>query len=215
MKTKFGMLLMTGIFAGHLGAGIVPADVSDLPALKATAANKNHLLLVNVGEAADNATWGAAVTYVAQLFQINVWTNSAASVSIPDLIADPDYCKKHFGEKAKVCVFLVDDANSRDYLAAPLCWSVVNVNWIKRDKPDAAKLRDRFARMIIKGMAFASAGGASIETRCSMHYDSFNPAGLDKTGVTLSPMTYFPMLEALKRVGGPAIVNQDEATGVE
>lgn len=212
MKTnKFSLAVAVAIVASAaFSATHVPEKADSLSPIKADFAKKNHVLLVNVGDAVDAKNWGPAVTFAAQLFQINIWTNSIKSVSVPELVADQKYCQNLFGEKAKVCVFIVSNKDARPFLSAPWSWSIVNVRNLQSDNPDAQTLRDRYAKMILKGLALASCGGASIENSCSMYYNSFTLPGLDKAGITLAPMTYFPMLEILQRVGGPEIVRQDD-----
>ena len=76
-----------------------------------------------------------------------------------------------------------------------------NVNQLKGDSPDSQTLRDRFAKTVLKGIAYAAGSGATLESGCSLFYGSSTLEGLDKTGIMITPMAYFPMLESLRAIG--------------
>lgn len=180
----------------------VPERLDKIRLIHPAAAQKNHILVTNVGEAIPEDAWSLVTTYAASRLQLNVWTNSIASVNIADYAVDAAKGMKDFGEKAKVCLFIIDNPKIANIIGAPGCWCAINVCNLKRDNPDVQTLRDRYAKTILKGLAYACGSGASIEPSCSLYYGSATINGMDKTGIMIAPPTYFPMLEILKIVGG-------------
>ena len=185
----------------------VPPDCAGRRLISPNAAGRNHLLVLNVAGAVPTDMWSAAVTYAAGQLQVNVWTNSIASVSVSDLVFDSKKAFSAFGPHAKVCVCLVDIPSAAPFLSQPGSWAVINVHHFKEGRIDRQTMLDRYARLILMGMAFAAGSGASVEPRCSMYCGGFTPEGIDKTGIALSPMTYFPMLERLRMIGGEEMVS--------
>lgn len=184
----------------------VPEEAKGRYTIKASAEKKGHVLFVNVGKAVRAKDWSLATSYVGGLFQVNLWTNQVDKIDIGELTKG----KSPFGGKSKVCVYLVNDPNALPYLAAPGKWSVVNVAPFLKDVTDTQTYRDRAAKMLLKGLAYAAGCGASMEGRCSLAVSGFDAEGIDKTNITISPMTYFPMLEMLRKVGGDEILDAGE-----
>ena len=180
----------------------VPERLDKVRLIHPAAARKNHILLVNVGKAVPDEHWALSATYAVSRLQLNVWTNAADSVDVAAYATDSSRGMKAFGEKAKVCLFVVDDPKLANIVGAPGCWCAINVCNLRRDNPDRQTLRDRYAKTILKGLAYACGSGASIEPNCSLFYGSVTLAGMDGTGIMIAPPTYFPMLEVLKVVGG-------------
>jgi hypothetical protein len=77
---------------------------------------------------------------------------------------------------------------------------------LKADNPDKQTLLDRYAKAILKGFVYACGSGAALDGRSSSNYNTFDLKGIDKTGITVSPDSYFPMLEVLRIVGGEDIL---------
>ena len=165
--------------------------------IRADAGTRNHLLVVNVNKAIPDDVWPVVVNYAASRVPINVWTNSIDKLECGKF---PVYAK------AVVTVFVVDDAKGPAELSAAGKWSRVSVAALKAGSPDAQTLRDRFAKMVLRGMARACGSGTTIEPACSLFYGANTLEGLDKVNITISPMAYFPMVEVLRAGGG------DEAT---
>lgn len=180
----------------------VPERLDQVRLIHPAAANKNHILVVNVGDAIPAQTWETVVTYAVSRLQINVWTNSIARFDAKDYLAQPTKLQKDFGEKTKIGVFVIDEPNQPRFYGAPGIWYVANVHGLREGTTDAQTVRDRYAKLILKGLAYASGGGASLDSNCSLFYGSFTRDGLDKTGIMICPTTYFPMLEILRTVGG-------------
>ena len=86
-------------------------------------------------------------------------------------------------------------------------WCRVNVRFLKADKPDRQTLLDRYAKVILKGFVYACGGGAALDGRSSSCYSTNTLKGLDNAGITVSPDSYFPMLEVLRLVGGDEILS--------
>lgn len=179
----------------------VPERLDQVRLIQPAAATKNHILICNVANAIPNDSWALVSTYASSRLQLNVWTNVTNKIDVPSLVLDPSKCQKDFGEKSKVCVFLLDDPKLPPFVSVPGHFCVANVNPIKRNQPDLQTLRDRFAKTILKGMAYAAGSGATLESGCSLYYGSSSLDGMDKTGIMITPMAYFPMLETLRAIG--------------
>ena len=184
----------------------VPERLDKVRLIHPAAEKSNHILIVNVGKAIPEDTWGLVTTYAMSRLQLNAWTNSAESVDIAALALDPTKIKA-FGEKSKVCLFIVNDNKLARFTGAPGVWCAANISHLTSDNPDTQTLRDRYAKTILKGLAYACGSGASLESGCSMFYGSITNKGMDNTGIMITPMAYFPMLEALRAVGGPEMLS--------
>lgn len=205
-------LTVIGMLAMATMAAPVPDHVkTDVRKIPAAAKDANHVLVVNVGGAVVADVFDEAATYALSKIAINVWTNSVASFDATRLVQEPDLIQKAFGEKAKVGVFLVKAGTSARFLTVQGAWCRVNVDGLDAGSPDAQTLKDRVAKMILKGLAYSAGSGSSLDARCSMFFGgSGTLEGLDNVGIRLSPGVYFPMLETLKRVGGLEIVTRQE-----
>lgn len=183
----------------------VPSVLDDsVRTFNSAAADRPHILLVNVGEAVPEADWRLSATYAASRLQLNIWTNSLDKLSQDLLLKDSSLTEKLFlNPNSKVGVYLVKDEFSVPVLAAPGHWAVINVAAASEGNPDTQTYRDRIAKLILKGIAASSGGGATIEPKCSMFYGSNTVRGLDSVNIMITPMCYFPMLEILRAVGGP------------
>ena len=184
----------------------VPATLDGVRLIHPKSATRNHIVIVNVGHAVPDAMWAPAVTYAVSRVQLNVWTNTLGKSLLPAPLMDPSVVQRTFGDKAKVAVFVESNDHGPDFAQVPGSWSMVNVRKLTRDSPDAQTLKDRYAKMVLKGLVHASGGGATLDDKCSCFYESFTLKGMDKTGIQVSPMTYFPMLETLRGVGGTEIL---------
>ncbi len=171
------------------------------------AAAKPHVLFVNVGGALPDADFADVAEYAASRVQINIWTNSIPASMVRELIDDPSALAARFGTNCCTAVFIEKNAKGYSFLNAQGSWSMVNLRGIDRGNPSAEVLRDRRAKMFLKGLAYACGSGSSLEPKCSLYYGSFTLEGMDKTGVQISPMSYFPMLETLRAIGGPEILS--------
>ena len=219
---KHSILIMLGLTALTVAAAQeadhVPADFSKMKGVRVIttrARDKSHVAFVNVGNAIPEKDWALVSAYAAGRLQINIWTNTIASADLDTLVKKPDAVQMLCGPKAKVAVFVVNDETGPAFLAAQGKWSRVNVRSLKKDNPDPQTLRDRYAKILLKGLAQAGGAGVSLQRNCSLFYDSFTLKGMDKTGITICPMSYFPMLETLQAVGGPEILDAEEPPAFE
>lgn len=195
------------------GADHVPGDFSSMKGVReitTRSRDKNHVVFVNVGNAIPEKEWALSAAYAAGRLQINIWTNSIASLDMNVLLNNPDAVQQICGAKSRVAVFVVNDEAGPAFLAAQGKWSRVNVRSLRKDNPDAQTLRDRYAKLLLKGLAQAGGAGVSLQRDCALFYDSFTLKGMDKTGITICPMSYFPMVETLQIVGGPDILDAEE-----
>lgn len=207
---KRSVLCLTVVALSALGVGAapvrsihhVPDRLDKVRLIAPAAANANHILLVNVGGAIPPETWPLVTTFATSRLSLNVWTNSVEKFDTAALFVNPFAFRPAFGEKAKVAVFFEKSPVGAPVTCSPGYWSRVNLAGIDSDKPDAQTLRDRYAKMILKGMAYAVGGGASLDQTCSLHYTSLSLKGLDGCGISIAPTTYFPMLEILRQIGG-------------
>ncbi len=191
-----------GAFAAPQKKQHVPARLDQVRLIQPAAATKNHILIVDVGNAIPEQMWGDVATYAVSRLQLNVWTNSVSAFDAKEYVADPAKVQKVFGAKAKVGLFFVNQPGQPRFLGAPGFWYMVNTYGIETGAPDGQTVRDRYAKLILKGLAYACGGGASLDPRCSLFYGSFTPEGMDSTGIMISPQTYFPMVEVLRGIGG-------------
>lgn len=190
----------------------VPETLEGVRPVSEAARNANHIVLVNVNHAVPDDVWPLVATYAASRVELNIWTNSLPQSIVRELVEDPRApLKRAFGEKACVGVFVERNERGASFLQAPGAWSMVNVRGLDKDSPDRRTLVDRYAKMILKGLAFASGGGASLDGACSLYYGSFTLEGMDRTGVQIGPTSYFPMIEILRGVGGNGIVMPAQA----
>ena len=185
----------------------VPERLDSIRLINPAAAKKNHIAVVNVADALTAEDWALAVTYAASRLQLNVWTNSVGQTPLPALYDDGEILEKTLGRKAKVAVFIEDSETPFPYLCAPGRWCRVNVRPLRADNPSKQTLRDRYAKAILKGFVYACGSGAALDGRSASNYNTFDLAGIDKTGITVSPDSYFPMLEVLRIVGGDDILS--------
>ena len=191
--------------------GRVPETLDGVRPIAEAARAANHIALVNVDHAIPDDIWPLVATYAASRVQLNIWTNSLEKSIVGALVVDPRATlRRALGDKACVGVFVERNANGASFMQSPGAWSMVNVRGLDRDSPDRRTLADRYAKMILKGLAFAAGGGASLDSACSLYYNSFTLEGMDRTGVQISPMSYFPMIEILRAVGGNEIVTPVE-----
>jgi len=172
-----------------------------------SAKEKNHVLVVNVGNALPADVFATTVTYAMSRINVNVWTNSMERSVVRELIERPERQREMLGDKAIVAVFVERNDRGVSFLNAPGHWAMLNMRGLDRDGPSAQTYRDRCAKMVLKGVAHACGVGASVDELCSLNYDSFTLKGMDKTDIRVSPMSYFPMLSTLQALGGPEIVS--------
>lgn len=180
----------------------VPERLDQIRLIHPAAAGKNHILILNVGDAIPTGTWETVVTYAVSRLQLNIWTNSVASFSATEYFTQPRMLQKEFGEKAKVGLFVVNEPDRARFYGVTGSWFVANVHGLQDGAPNTQTIRDRYAKLILKGLAYACGGGASLDSGCSLFYGSLTPQGMDDTGIMISPTTYFPMLEILRAIGG-------------
>lgn len=167
----------------------------------------NHIEIVNVGGAVPEALWPETVAYAASRLQVTVWTNSIARSVLPELVSGRATVKGVLGEKAVTAVFVEDAPGQPPFLSSLCSWSVVNVSGARRDGPGEQTLKDRYAKLILKGIGAACGSGLSLDRRSSLYMGSYSLAGMDRTAISISPDTYFPMLEVLRGIGGNEIVS--------
>lgn len=185
----------------------VPPTLEGVKLIDPAAAKVGHVLLVNVGNAVPAADWPRISTFASTRMQINIWTNSVAKTPLPEIMKDPSSFNRIFGKNAKVGVFLVDNDEPFPVIAAPGAWARVNVNFLKKDNPDAVTYADRVAKMILKGIVAAAGAGSSMDSRSANNTDTFDLEGIDKRDIIITPDVYFPMLETLRIVGGDDLIS--------
>ena len=191
-----------------LAAAMASAADSVYP-IATGATNRNHVVVVNVGGALSDEAFAKAVERAASVVAVNIWTSSIPASAVSRLVDGATDVESLFGGKAKVAVFVERNEKGPSFLNYPAHWSMVNMRGLDRDKPNAETLAMRQAKMVLKGLAYAGGGGATLEKVCAMNCQSLTLAGMDKTLLVLSPMSYFPMLETLRAVGGPEILTPE------
>src|SRR5574344_1194763 len=96
----------------------VPARLDKVRLIQPAAEKKNHLLIVNVDHAIPEDVWPIVVTYAVSRLQLNVWTNSVKDFASAEYLRDPSALQKRFGDKAKVCLFLVNQSDGAPFIVA-------------------------------------------------------------------------------------------------
>ena len=204
------IVAMALVMVAAVGAPVSDHVRTDVRRIPDGASRANHVVVVNVSGAVAPETFAEAATYALSKLGVNAWTNSASAFRAERLAGDPGLLGRTFGEKAKVGVFLERVGDAPRFLAVPGAWCRVNMDGINKDNPDAQTYKDRVAKMVLKGLAYAAGSGATLDALCSMYYGGGTLDGLDKVGIRLSPGAYFPLLEGLKRAGGDEIVTRQE-----
>ena len=204
MKTALAVAAAAAAVCASAVQNHVPEKFdSTFSTIKAGAASRNHVLVVNVGGAVSPEDWPLVVNYAASRIPISIWTNSLPASPVQDLLAGRTSLKDATGDgRAVVAVFVERMPSGASVLSVPCSFSRVDVAWLESGSPSRGLLRDRQAKMILKGIAGACGAGATIEPMCSLFYASRTLAGMDRTNITISPMAYFPMVEVLRALGG-------------
>ena len=185
----------------------VPETVASLRPISPAAKSANHIVLVNVGGAISEADWPLGVNFAASRIQVNIWTNSTEKTLFPALVSDRTEFVKKFGEKAKLAVFLESSDCPDAYQTAQGARCRVNVKNLLADKPDRQTLLDRYAKVILKGIAYAGGCGAGYDNMSVTGYKTITLEGLDAAGICITPEAYFPMLESMRIIGGDAMLS--------
>lgn len=167
------------------------------------AAERPHIVLVNVANAIPEDVWSLAATYAVSRLQINVWTNSLDKSVLDKLVTNPDYTPLALNNKnSLIGVYFERREGGCPIVSSPANWAVVNVEPYLRDAKCPQQIRDRYAKLVMKGLALACGSGNTLEPFCSMFYGAQDPEGMDKSNIALAPICYFPMLETLRAKGG-------------
>lgn len=185
----------------------VPESLSALRPISAAAQNVNHIVLVNVGNAIPSQDWPLAANFAVSRIQVNIWTNSLDATLFPGLLSDRSELTAKFGSKAKLVVFVEDFDGTDAYQTAQGAWCRVNLKPLMKDNPDRQTRLDRYAKAILKGIAYAGGCGAGYDNMSVTGYKTITLEGLDAAGICITPETYFPMLESMRIIGGDAMLS--------
>jgi len=167
------------------------------------AATLPHIVLVNVDDAIPADIWSLATTYAVSRLQINVWTNSLKTSVLPKLIENPAFTPIAMcNPNSRIGVYFERREGGCDIIDSPANWAVINVAPYLKGVTDPQVIRDRYAKLVLKGIAKACGGGNTLESFCAMFYGAQTPEGMDRTNIAIAPMCYFPMLETLRAIGG-------------
>ena len=185
----------------------VPADCRAMRLIDSAAASFNHIMIANVGNAVPSGDWSRIATYAASKLQLNVWTNAVDKPLFPALLNDSSLLAKTFGVKAKFVVFIEDGSDAVPFLVVPGSWCRVNVRHLRAGDPGGQVLCDRICKAILKGAAHACGAGLALDGRSSNCIGTVSLEGLDKAAFSITPDSYFPMLEAVGAIGGDEILS--------
>lgn len=182
----------------------VPDTPAGLNAFSTNAQKLNHIELVNVGGAVSDADWDVITRYVARAMPLNYWTNSIPQSMTADLFSGKiDRHETVLGEKAKVVVFVENDASKRPaFLSSPGRWASVNIERIVKSAPNRQTARDRVAKFLMRGIAFAVGGGLSTEDGTTLSSRVVSVAQLDETPIVCPPMSFFPLIGSVEALLG-------------
>lgn len=188
----------------------VPESVDDTMKILPGAADRAHVTLVNVSGAVPDSVWGPAVSYATSRIQLNVWTNSVEVSVVDKLVSGAVKSADITGNKnARIGVYFERRNDADEFIVSPGRWCVANVSVLDKGNPDAQTKRDRMAKFVLRALAYAGGAGQSVDSGCSMYVGASNVEGLDDAGIALTPMTYFPLVEALRMIAGEDIVTRE------
>jgi hypothetical protein len=176
--------------------------------LPAGATNCAHILFVNVDGALPDAAFREAAAYVSMKTTFNVAVRNERKPFTDAAVADLATLRARFGGKAVIVVAFVKQEKNPVFMNIPGWFSQVNLRDVNKDSPGELFLKKRVRQMFLKGLAHACGVGATIDSMCVMHYNSFTLEGMDQVSATYGPNSYFPMLELLKKIGGNDIFIQ-------
>lgn len=177
----------------------VPETAKGLQPISDLAKKYRHIELVNVNNAVPAADWDVITRYVAEAMPMNFYTNTLDKSITMDLITGKiQQHEKVLGEKAKVAVFIEKDGSGRpSFLASAGRWSSVDITKAVSSAPDAQTVKDRIAKYLMRGIAYAIGGGASMEGNSTLSGRVVSLEQLDQTPIVCPPMSLFPLVEAV------------------
>lgn len=182
---------------------VVPAKV-----LTRQAAERPHVLFLNVAKAVNDELFREAVAAVSLVVQVNLEATSIPGPLEREALWERGYTAKRYGDKAKLIVYVKNDPKEVSFINAPGNWAVVNLSGLDRDKPDTERYRRRLRQMMLKGLAHACGVGATGDSHCVMYNNSFTLEGMDKTSVSYSPFAGAPVQDTLLAIGGISMFGQ-------
>lgn len=194
-----------GLTSGNLRADETPPQIhvpatfdGSFKTIAPDAMTRKHILIVNVNDAIKPDNWPLVVNFAASRIAANVATNS---LKIVKHINDP---------KAVVKVLVRNDPSLPSISVIPGSMSTINLSWLEADKPDAQLLRDRQAKVLLKGIAAACGAGVTTDPKCALYFNSRTLSGLDQTDIAISPAANSTMIEVLQMFAGSDILTTAE-----
>ena len=177
------------------------AKVDAAAVLTKQAAEKPHVLFVNVDQALDEANFREAVAAVSLLQPVNLAVMDAKGLNGLNPL-DRDARRKQVSPAAKLVIYVVNNPKLVAYLSVPRQWAVINLHGLDNGLPkeDPERYRRRMRQMMLKGLALACGAGANFDQRCVMYQGSFTAEGIDQTSLSYSPFVMGPMQEALSLI---------------
>ena len=182
----------------------IPATTDGIRDFVSAAKKLRHVELVNVAGAVPDADWAVITRYVAETMPMAYWTNTIPKSVTMDLVtgALPRH-ESVLGEKAAIAVFVEKDGSGRpSFLASAGRWASVDLTRALASAPDEQTRKDRTAKYLMKAIAYAIGGGASMEANSTLSGRVVSLAQLDETAIVCPPMSLFPLVEAVNALTG-------------
>lgn len=154
-------------------------------------------VFVNVCDAMPTAMLGEIASRVSSSLDVRIDTNATGKATLPKLIDDAAADSKPAGKKPAAAVFFRNSPGAPTVVASPRRWAIVNITPLYADNPAPPLLGERMAKVALRGLAYASGSGATMDAHCLMSPTCDTLKGLDAAPFAISPMAYIPMLEFL------------------
>ena len=154
-------------------------------------------VFVNVGGAMPPQKLWEVASRVSASLGVRIDTNAVERTALAGLMDGTGAPLKRTGKDRAVYVFFRNSPGAPSVVASPRRWAVVNTAPLGADKPAPPLLGERMAKVALRGLAYASGGGATMEKNCLMSPACDTLEGLDAAPFAISPMAYIPMLEFL------------------
>lgn len=181
--------------------------------LSKQASELSHVLFVNVDQALDARKFREAVSAITFDTQVNVAVAEVKGLPPDKVLSGRTNRDERLSERAKIVVYVIDNARQNSFQSAVGRWSIVNLHGFDGNLPkDNPERYDRRLRQLMsKGLALACGMGATGDFRCVLYYKSFSVDGIDKTSTTFSMEPGMTIVELLNARFGDSIFQRDEA----
>lgn len=189
------MKMMTARFLAL--AMVLPVAAGEVEGEPDGAEAKCAAVFVSVGDAMPMSMLGEIASRVSSSLDVRIGTNATGKTTLSKLVDDTAPDPKPAVGKPAVAVFFRNSPGAPAVVASPRRWAIVNIAPLSADNPAPPLLGERMAKVALRGLAYASGSGATMDAHCLMSPACDTLKGLDAAPFAISPMAYIPMLEFL------------------